>query len=253
MKKLTLTAALLCGMLYSIAQLNVNAINKRMVEISDGLHIDKYEISNADYKQFLNEIKAISETQYLEASIKSQHWVDLLTSAEPFVNYYSTHEAYQNYPVVNIDYQAAVAYCEWLSQAYNTNTDRKYQKVTFRLPTQEEWTLAANGGNTKLKYPWGNKKMHNGKGHYYCNFIINKSANVQTITAPVHSYTKSVKGLYNLSGNVAEMTNEKGIAIGGSWNDDCTKMAINTQKNLTHYPQAMPTIGFRVLMEVIEK
>ena len=39
------------------------------------------------------------------------------------------------------------------------------------------------------------------------------------VTAPVNSYTKNYFGLYNLIGNVAEMTSEKGICKGGTWNN----------------------------------
>ena len=40
-----------------------------------------------------------------------------------------------NYPVVNVSYDEAVAYCEWLSAQ-----DAKHG---YRLPTEEEWILAA--------------------------------------------------------------------------------------------------------------
>lgn len=49
-------------------------------------------------------------------------------------------------PVVNVSWHDAVEYCKWLS----TENGKEY-----RLPTEEEWELAARGGLNGKKYPWG--------------------------------------------------------------------------------------------------
>ena len=253
MKKVTLSLYFTVFAFLIFAQLDINAINKRMVKIEDNLFIDKYETSNADYNLFLDYLKAKNETQYLEASVKGNYWTEMLNYGESFNAYYNTHKAYNKYPVVNINFESALAYCQWLTDQYNSSDERKYNKVIFKLPSEKEWTLAANGGNEKLEYPWGNNKICNNKGYYFCNFVIKKDADIQKVTAPVHSYKKTVTGLYNISGNVAEMTNENGTAIGGSWNDDSSKMKINTHDNLSQYTHPMPTVGFRVAMEVVQE
>lgn len=253
MKKIILSSALVFCTIVAFAQLDVNTINKRMVKIADNLYIDKYETSNADYNLFLDYLKAKNEAQYIAASVKGNYWTEMLNYGEPFNLYYNTHKAYNKYPVVNITFEATEAYCQWLTDQYNSSDERKYNKVIFKLPSEKEWTLAANGGNEKLEYPWGKNKICNSKGYYYCNFVIKKDADIKKVTAPVHSYKKTVKGLYNISGNVAEMTDKNGIAIGGSWNDDSSKMKINTSDNLSQYTHPMPTVGFRVAMEVIEE
>ncbi|MCB9227083.1 MAG: SUMF1/EgtB/PvdO family nonheme iron enzyme [Chitinophagales bacterium] len=253
MKKVTLSLYFTIFVFIIFAQLDINTINKRMVKIDNNLFIDKYETSNADYNLFLDYLKAKNEAQYLEASVKSSYWTEMLNHGESFDAYYNTHKAYNKYPVVNISFEAAEAYCQWLTEQYNNSDERKYNKVVFKLPSENEWTLAANGGNDKLEYPWGSHKISNNKGYYYCNFVIKKDADIKTVTAPVHSYKKTVTGLYNISGNVAEMTNKNGTAIGGSWNDDSSKMKINTSENISQYTHPMPTVGFRVAMEIVQE
>jgi formylglycine-generating enzyme required for sulfatase activity len=54
--------------------------------------------------------------------------------------------SYNRYPAVNISYEGAVEYCKWLTDRYNENPKKKkFKKVLFRLPTLNEWQIAALG------------------------------------------------------------------------------------------------------------
>src|SRR5205807_2611833 len=52
----------------------------------------------------------------------------------------------EDFPVANISWRDAVAYCDWLSKSNGGH---------FRLPSEEEWEYAARGRDNRL-YPWGN-------------------------------------------------------------------------------------------------
>ncbi|AYB35619.1 hypothetical protein D4L85_19235 [Chryseolinea soli] len=70
------------------------------------------------------------------------------------------------------------------------------------------------------------------------------------LMGPVKSYFPNDIGLYDVVGNVAEMTNEEGKACGGSWNHPPEESTI---KSINAYQGPGDDIGFRVFMEVLTK
>lgn len=127
-------------------------------------------------------------------------------------------------PVVNVSWEDAVDYCNWLSAqegltpAYEKKFER-WQAVSpvpngYRLPTEAEWEWAIRyeGRPTAATFPWGNRMPpRRDSGNY-----AGKSANalVPTIlpgwddgyasTAPVGSFPPNSLGIYDGGGNVSE-------------------------------------------------
>ncbi len=101
-----------------------------------------------------------------------------------------------NYPVVQIAYEDALAYCEWEGT---------------RLPTEAEWELAARGENVESIYFWGddtsnlNKKANTWEGEFP---IKNTLQDGYELRAPVKSYPPNSYGLYDMAGNVWEWTSD---------------------------------------------
>ncbi len=94
-------------------------------------------------------------------------------------------------PVINVDWHAAVAYAEWLSQ----ETGQSY-----RLPTEAEWEYAARAG-TQTAYWWGNQI---GRNKANCDGCGSRWDGKQT--APVGRFQANPFGLYDVHGNVWEWT-----------------------------------------------
>lgn len=219
--------------------------------------ISKTEVTNHEYRLFLNHLISINDVAKLsEAQVDSTRWKDALSYGEPYLNYYFQHPAYNNYPVVNISKQGAELYCQWLTENYNATAK---QKVHFRLPTEEEWMFAARGGNPTANYAWeGESLTYTKKGKWYgepmCNARIkplylhgdtltpNPSAD---ITAPAVSYLPNAYGIFNMCGNVSEMVTDKPLTKGGSWKSLPEKIGINSYENFDDKPS--PTVGFRVV------
>jgi formylglycine-generating enzyme required for sulfatase activity len=192
---------------------------------------------------------------------------------EPFETHYHTHQAFANYPVVNVSREGALAYCRWLQKKLNLEPgEAKYE---VRLPSRIEWWYAANGGRQQAAYAWGGPNLRNGKGCTLANFRLVGDENVRRgpitgkpqviehpviamgtsgsvvedadITAPVHAYSPNGFDLYNMNGNVAEMLAEPGQAAGGSWRSPGYDVR---NQSLMAFNGPSPEVGFRVVVVV---
>jgi len=240
---------------------NPKVIKKNSSQITDLLYASKVEVTNKNYSYFILDLQQNSETKKLKtAIIDSNQWVGDFYNL-PYVKHYHTHKAYGAYPVVNISYEGAVLYCEWLTKKYNSNPKRKFQKVIFRLPTEKEWVNAAKAGNKKAIYPWDGDSMRTENGSYRANFrrsdkpdsnsTEENSINISILT-PVYAYWPNELDIYNMSGNAAEMIQEKGTSKGGGFLDyeEGMKIASKGEYSLTSTGQV--TLGFRWFMEILE-
>jgi sulfatase modifying factor 1 len=243
---------------------SAKGIEKSFGKIREHIYVSKYEVSNADYRAFLAAAEADPQ-QYKAALPDTSVWHTAGIIVSPYSKYYFRYPAYDNYPVVGISYENALVYCQWLTDVYNKDEKRKFNKVIFRLPSKEEWILAASGGDEKKQYPWGNGFVHNSRGMALCNFDQSPALKYDStsktyikapdaqgrlwVTSPVKSFYPSSFGIYNMSGNVAEMIAEKGIAKGGSYSDPAWEVTIASEKK---YTKPTADIGFRVVMEVLD-
>lgn len=259
-------------------------VGRDFVKINDKMYAQQGEVSNKQYSNFLAALKtAGKEDSYNLYNFDSTAWKKALSINEPFVLYYHHHPAYYDYPAVNISYEGAVAYCNWLTEEYNKNPKRAFKKVIFRLPMEHEWQFAARGGGPYNVFPWGGPFMRNSRGMHLANFrtvpeasikdtVINDeekviadlghdfhtgvagSLNDVGITAPVQSYFPNRYGIYNMAGNVSEMLAEKGRTKGGNWNSLGYYLRIDAPDEFGgQMVEPSPYVGFRVFAEIVEK
>ncbi|GEM_PF-992280 len=88
---------------------------------------------------------------------------------EHMVEYYFRHPAYRYHPVVNVSYAQAKEFCRWKTEQYNSNPYRTFEEVVFRLPTKNEWQLAALDGRQEVYTPLENDYHLNEKGELLAN------------------------------------------------------------------------------------
>ena len=191
-------------------------------------YIDKYEITNAEYKDFIdanplwqkeNALKSIVGDTYLWG------WNG---------NMYPKGRA--NHPVVNISWFAAKAYAEWVGKD---------------LPTQEQWELAARATAKNKKYAWGDTDPKN-KANY--DRYTPKVSFRKPPTKVVGSYLPNEYGIYDMTGNIAEWCLDRldvddihgryHILRGGSWFHTAEELELS---RISQHPSndGMASVGFR--------
>ena len=218
----------------------------------DSFYMDKYPVTNADYKKFVDENPAWRR----DTIDKKYHDGNYLALWEG--NDYPSEKA--NHPVVHVSWYAAMAYAQWAGK---------------RLPTEAEWEKAARGGLVNKKYTWGDSED-----------ITNAWVQLweaTSYTTEVGSYPPNGYGLYDMTGNVWEWcldeyqvdfdvnlpkrnpivgaANIEQIVIkltnietprvlrGGSWTDD-PRMVRVAVRDKEHPTRPLNLAGFRCVRDV---
>ena len=144
----------------------------------DDFYMDVLEVTNAHYA----------------ACVAAGACVPPVESQSATRSSYFGNPEFDDYPVINVDWQMARTYCQW------RNAD---------LPTEAQWEKAARGTDDRW-FPWGD--VLDGK-HANFNDANNSSDGGRkdlddgyADTAPVNSYPEGASpyGILNLAGNVSE-------------------------------------------------
>lgn len=223
------------------------------VQINDTLFADATEISNLSWQEFELWTKAIYGTnskEHLATLPDTLVWREKNSYNEPYVRYYYRHPAYKDFPVVGISYEQAIAYCKWRTERVKSfltlGKKFKYSDFEYRLPSKTEWEKLAEFSTHVLN---NNGKNEKGKYQINCAHSDTIGTPYPDVTVSVYSYSKSLYGLYNMLGNVAEMVTEKGICKGGGWKNNLEECRVG--KN-TEYSKPIAWLGFRCVC-VIKK
>jgi formylglycine-generating enzyme required for sulfatase activity len=175
---------------------------QRQVQLQRPVYLAVRAVTNAEYRQF--------KAEHLVGAFR-QETLDLDT-----------------FPVANLSWQDAAAYCNWLSQkdglpAAYVDKGGKLALASpattgYRLPTEAEWEYAArwNGGTNDRKYPWGASlpippkagNFADAKAVYLQGAVLADYDDGFRVVAPVGSFAPNPLGFYDLGGNVLEWTND---------------------------------------------
>jgi formylglycine-generating enzyme required for sulfatase activity len=142
--------------------------------------IDKYEVTNEDYAAF------VATTGHPEPP----YW---LGKKPP--------KGRERHPVVMVNWDDAAAYAKWAGK---------------RLPTAEEWEVAARGFD-KREFPWGNvflEKEDKFPGNCLEYWQVHKGEPPGTRVVEDFDNGASTFGVYGMGGNVWEWTSTAGAAKG---------------------------------------
>jgi serine/threonine protein kinase/formylglycine-generating enzyme required for sulfatase activity/predicted esterase len=182
----------------------------------DDYYIDKFEVSNLEFKDFINAGGYVKREYWIHPFVKDGReveWDKAMTlmvdrTGLPGPREWSNQnppDGKADHPVTGVTWYEAAAYAAFRGK---------------RLPTAFQWEKAARGGLGPAAgvtfMPWG---------AFYPGDTLAHRANFGTGTVPVASNEFGVSrvGAYNMAGNVSEWTmndsSEGYLATGGSWGD----------------------------------
>jgi serine/threonine-protein kinase len=222
----------------------------------DAFWIDRTEVTNAQFAEFLNARGNQSEG--------GAPWLGL-TDEDCLIERvgagYWPKSAYEGHPVILASWYGAAAYCRWAGG---------------RLPTEAEWEYAARGPEGK-SFPWG--RQFEATRSNFCDVSCLISWAHGTVddgharTAPVGSYAagESWCGALDLAGNALEwvgdrydggyygsspLRNPSGppwgplrVRRGGSWRSEAHKLR-SADRTFDFPDSAMDDVGFRCALDI---
>lgn len=233
--------------------LDIQNAGRKQVTVSS-FYIDRFEITNEEYRDFLSDL---SGTERQERLPDSTAWTEAASRANWRTYFYGSERS--EYPVVAVTWTDAREYCKW---------DGK------RLPTEAEWEYAARAGRVGGVYPWAGFSPRDPRGRYLANFNPGRqgqAADGYAFTAPVGSYPPNQWGLHDVSGNVAEWVEdaytpsfsalsgldpvyrdeeeERRVVRGGSWSSNAFQIGVGVRDH-QQMDQPSARIGFRCAADV---
>jgi formylglycine-generating enzyme required for sulfatase activity len=183
-----------------------------------------------------------------------------------------------DFPVVNVSWNDAQAFCQWLT-ATEHRSGLLAADAVYRLPTDEEWSQAVGIGDRETEgtpkeksaklanmYPWGTQfPPPPGAGNfadetarnYFTNWpVIANYTDGFVTTAPVGSFTPNALGIYDLAGNALEWcgdyydaSHKQRVLRGGAWNNCGPKSLLSSYREHVAPGRYSVTTGFRCVLE----
>jgi len=198
----------------------------------DSFFIDKYEVTNQFYCQFLN---AGGHDGCWDSS------QEIVRSGETGNYFYSVEAGKENHPIRWLNYIDAQTFCTWRSDL---------EGMTYRLPTYYEWEKAAAWDPIEqhfYQYAFHSDSIDSS----WCNYL---DSGIGTTTEVGHynggngtNDAKSYYGCYDMNGNVREFL--PGRVRGGSFNDSTTATN-NLWSGNVNSDDKFTNVGFRCVMVV---
>ena len=235
-------------------QYSCNKDEKPVHQVSvNNFMISKFEITNAQYCAFLNDIEANPGGSYY-----GYEYINI-GAEECKINYadekFYVKKGMKAHPVVEVSWYGAKAFCHW---------------ADGRLPTEAEWEYAARGGAGQSSYIYSGGDTLKQVGWFKSNYYTTNGSNEFTYREgplPVGQKAPNSLGIYDMSGNVWELCNDwygenyyaasprknpKGpkhsnyrVKRGGSFKEEAQKCRLSARyKILPGYSKA--DVGFRL-------
>jgi formylglycine-generating enzyme required for sulfatase activity len=243
------------------------------VRITKAYYLGAYEVTRGQFQRFVQHTSYVSEAE--RDATGGWGYNPTLGDFQGRDPRYSWKDAgfaqSDDHPVVNITWNDAVAFCQWLSRR---------EGRTYRLPTEAEWEYACRAG-TASRYAFGDDPealtrfanvfdaASRDAFPGWVRYAL-PSSDGYTFTAPVGRFRPNAFGLHDMHGNVWEWCSDwyrddyyavspvddpQGPASGhlrsrrgGAWHSFAL-YARSSYRNFNTPRSRYPNLGLRVLLE----
>lgn len=172
---------------------------QRVVRLERPFYIGTHEITNGQFRQFRGE--------HSSSAVRGQT-LDM-----------------DDQPVVNVTWQEAALFCNWLSRRDGLPlfyieqgghvVGRDSESHGYRLPTEAEWAFVArtDPAGELMMFPWGTtvypppsviENYADESASSIVTFVLSAYNDTYPVTAPVGSFAANQNGIYDLGGNASE-------------------------------------------------
>ncbi|RTY86617.1 formylglycine-generating enzyme family protein [Flavobacterium sp. GT3R68] len=247
-----------------------------LVKIEGGTYLmgskDKDDVADTD-EQKQHEVK-VNSFELSKFEVTVWQWKTFVKETKAKMPQKPIWDWKENFPINQITWEEAVAYCNWLSKkeklqpVYSKkgpNYVCNFKANGYRLPTEAEWEYAAKGGKLSNKTPYSGGTNPDKLSWHKTN--SNKAPHTVGTKMP------NELGLYDMSGNVWEwcwdwynedfyktetknnptgpQMGEKRTVRGGSWDSD--NKYLRPANRISTYPDKTHEFyGFRVARSIVQ-
>jgi hypothetical protein len=215
------------------------------------------------FKSLLKKSNKISHTKVYNHCTKKHFKINVPTTAWDSIVTYKLYEL----PIVGISYEQVLDYLAYKKDVLNNckqdgdKTNEKYIIDCFLASpddfnkviksSYDSWVV--NNDSTNIKgcslYNFKNSLCEDCPIPKY-TFTHPVLKNIGQAPTYIWNYYPTNNGLYNIFGNVAEMTSVKGIAMGGSFREYAKEIS---EHKIQKYTKPEPWLGFRVWFRTYAK
>lgn len=155
---------------------------------------DELPLHMVSVSAFAIDVYEVTNVQYAECVAADGCLPPIATASQAREDYYENPE-YANFPMINVKWEQAQAYCNWAGK---------------RLPTEAEWELAARGTTPKA-YAWGDEAPDCSKANIYNDATMSACVG-DSVAVGGYPEGASEFGVMDMTGNVWEWVADSYIA-----------------------------------------